>query len=100
MGIIKNYEAPKPVNPYAADVAQMEIGDAYEIEARTTAPEGERGSIVGEKAKFQAAAREAGYSARESEREDHPDGITRIVVVLTEKVERKANKEKGVADAE
>lgn len=61
-GIIKGYQPVKAPNPYAADIAQMELGDAYQVEGNLS---GGRGSLTGEKAKFQDAAREAGYSARE-----------------------------------
>lgn len=93
--IITNYVAPAPENKYAKVVAELaeNPGSAYAIIARTTAPEGERGSIVGEKAAFQRAARDAGYTARETERDVRDDGTTRVVVILKDKVTRKPKKD-------
>lgn len=90
MGVIKNYTAPAKPNRYAADVAELvEAGEgsAYELVAATEKG-GAGNSITTEHVKFQAAARDAGFTARVSERDNREDGTTRLVFVLTEKRER------------
>lgn len=93
MGIIKDYQAPVKVNPYAADVAELvKLGDgaAYELIAPTAQAEaGKRGrTFSGEKAKFQDAVREAGKSARIAELDEREDGNTRGVFVIGPKRNR------------
>lgn len=88
MAIIKNYERPVPVNPFAADIdALIDAGDgaAYELIAQTEKTEGVRGTITSQRARFQDAAREAGYSARVMEKEEREDGTTRLVFVLADR---------------
>lgn len=88
MGIITNYERPKAENKYKADVdALIDAGEgaAFELIAPTKSVEGKRGAISTEHVRFQEAARDAGYTARQTESEDREDGTTRRVYVLRDK---------------
>lgn len=88
MGVIKKYEAPAKTEAYAGDVAELIAagdGAAFELVTPTERVEGKRGgSAEAERAKFQAAARKAGYTARIMETEPVGDD-TRFVFVLTER---------------
>ena len=98
MGVITNYTAPAPVNPYRKDVdALIDAGEgaAYELIGKTVPEEGKRGSIATERVKFQNAAREAGYTAKVAEDEDREDGMTRLVFILVPKRERKVKTDKA-----
>lgn len=102
MAIIQNYERPTAVNPFKADVdALIDAGEnaAYELIGQTEKTEGVRGTIASRRARFQDAAREAGYSARVVESEDREDGTTRLVLVLAPKRthKRKADADKSAA---
>lgn len=94
MGIITGYKAPERVNPFAKDIdAMIDAGEgaAYELIANTEKVEGQRGTIASQRARFQDAARDAGYSAKVTESEDREDGTTRVVFILGPKRERKAS---------
>lgn len=91
MAIIKKYEKPTPANPYKDAVTELANAGkdaAYELIVSTEKNETQRGSAAGEKAKFQNAAREQGFSARVTETEAREDGNTRYVFVLTERSAR------------
>lgn len=91
MGVITGYEVPATANPYKGDIdALINAGEgaAYELVKPTKAPEGKRGSIATERVKFQNAARDAGYTAKVTENDEHDDGTTRLVFVLVPKRER------------
>lgn len=104
MSIITNYVAPKAVNPFAKVVDELAAageGAAFELVAQTEKTEGIKGTIVSQRARFQDAAREAGYSARVTENESREDGTTRLVFVLGEKRTRKAKPaDSGKAEVE
>lgn len=88
MGLIQKYVRPKAVNKYAEDVKALAAAGedaAFDIIAPTKAAEGSRGSIATEHAKFQEAARDAGFTARQVESVDNEDGTTRRVYILTDK---------------
>ena len=103
MGIVKNYTAPSKAgnNRYAKVVDEMidagGIGVAYEIVVPTDAVKGEHGTAETERALFQSAAREKGYSVKTAEKDvDKGTGKTRFVFVL---IERRTRKVKPKADA-
>lgn len=103
MGIIKNYTAPSKAayNRYAKAVDEMidagGIGAAYEIVVPTAAVKGEHGSAATERALFQSAAREKGYSVKTAEKDvDEAKGTTRFVFVL---IERRTREIKPKTDA-
>lgn len=98
MAILTNYVAPKAANPFAGavkELAEAGEGAAFELVAQTEKTEGVRGTIVSQRARFQDAAREAGYSARVTENDAREDGTTRLVFVLGDKRVRTV-KPKGV----
>lgn len=93
MAILTNYVAPKAVNPFAKTIDELvDAGDgaAFELIAQTEKTEGVTGTITSQKARFQDAAREAGYSARAVENEARLDGTTRVVFILAGKRTRTA----------
>lgn len=103
MGIIKNYTAPSKAaeNRYAKAVDEMidagGVGAAYEIVVATDAVKGEHGTAETERALFQSAAREKGYSVKTAEKDvDEAAGTTRFVFVL---IERRTREVKSKADA-
>lgn len=99
MGLRQNYTKPKAANRYKDAIDQLikaGKGAAWDITAPTKAVEGTRGSIATEKVLFQEAARDAGYTARETERTE-ADGQTTLVFMLTEKVERQAGEPEAPA---
>ena len=103
MGIIKNYTAPSKAadNRYAKAVDAMidagGVGVAYEIVVPTDAVKGEHGTAATERALFQSAAREKGYSVKTGEKDvDKGAGTTRFVFVL---IERRKREVKPKADA-
>jgi len=100
MGVIQNYTAPAPVNPYAKDVdALIDAGEGAAYELIATDKEGKRGSAANERVKFQNAAREAGYTAKVTENETFEDGSLRFVFILVPKRSRTV-KPKDEAKAE
>ncbi len=103
MAIITGYKAPAPVNPFAKDIADLidaGEGAAYELIGNTEKTEGVRGTIASQRANFQTAAREAGYSAKMTENDVREDGTTRLVFILVPKRTRKAkpSSDSAVAD--
>ena len=85
MALIKNYVAPTKALPYDDEVLELKNAGpdaAYAISAPTVAIDGDRGSIVTERAKFQRAARNAGFTARVVSTES-ADGVTVVTFVAT-----------------
>lgn len=88
MAILKNYVAPKAVNPFASVVDELidaGEGAAFEHIAHTERTEGVTGTAATDRKRFQDAARDSGYSARIVENDEREDGTTRLVFILTAK---------------
>lgn len=103
MAILTNYKAPSAVNPFAKTIDEMVDageGAAFELIANTEKTEGVRGTIASQRARFQDAARDAGYSAKTTENDEREDGTTRLVFVLVPRRTRKPNTVKPDAKAD
>ena len=105
MGIVKNYTAPSKTadNRYAKAIDEMidagGIGTAYEIVVPTDAVKGEHGTAETERALFQSAAREKGYSVKTAEKDvDKDKGTTRFVFVLIERRTREVKPKTDVGE--
>lgn len=102
MAIIKNYVAPKSVNPFAGVIDELiDAGEGAAYQHTAPTEKGEKGSdIATDKRNIQNAAREAGYSARVVESDDDGKGTSRIVVILAPKRVRRSKAEvQAEADA-
>lgn len=99
MGVITNYKAPAKALPYSAEVAELIAagdGAAFELSVPTGREEGKKlTNADNERIKFQAAAREAGHTAKAAEQIEEGEN-TKLVFILVPKRTRKA---KANADA-
>lgn len=94
MGLIEKYTAPNRADDFADAIVELISAGkdaAWELTVDvsdiTDADEAAK-KVASEKSAFQAAARAAGYSARERERDESVAGQVSIVLTLGDKITR------------
>lgn len=104
MGHIKNYTPPKPSNQYADDIAELvKEGGAWSVEAKGVQDpdSGAWNYSKTELGKYQAAAREAGYTAKVVEQKvDKSSHTATYIFVLADRIVRRPSEkaESGTAE--
>lgn len=98
MGLIEKYTPPTAADEYAEDIAELlsaGIGAAWELGVDVSALDADKAAlkVASEKTKFQTAARNAGYSARERERDESVAGTVSLIFTLGDRVTRKRGEE-------